>query len=407
MCRDRAAIERWIDISARAARDICAASLFVLAAVVSAVACPICFSGLVVTIGQQMDAADQVALAVPLPDGERLRVVAVVKGDLVVGATISEPVSRVKGTLAADAFVADPASRATAALPHGDKLILLMRNALGQRWSSVGAIDAEYAGWLRQLAATYRNDRPHSLPAWPRSTQTVSELTDDEWRERIALVAPYLENPEPLAADIAYGEISRAPYTVLRTLKQKLAATTVARWTDDPKLIARHPTYTLLLGIAGGPDQVPSLERRIDAAWTAHDATNLAAMLAADLELRGPSRVDSLEKRYFSDGNRTLPEIEAALLALSVQGGANGAIPRARVIMAYRAFIRERKAMAGFVASELADWEYWDATKDYVALLKSNAVKDPAAHFMIVNYLQRSPNPAAKAALRSLARERH
>jgi hypothetical protein len=316
-------------------------------------------------------------------------------------------VSRIKGTPAVAAFVADPASRATAALPDGDKPVLLMRNALGQRWSSAGAIDAEYACWLRQLAATYRSDRPHSVPAWPRSTQTVSELTDDEWRERIALVAPYLEDPEPLAADIAYGEISRAPYNVLRTLKQKLTATTVARWTDDPKLVARHPTYTLLLGIAGGPDQAPSLERRIDAAWMARDAKNLAAMLAADLELRGPSRVDSLEKRYFSDGNRTLPEIEAALLALSVQGGANGAIPRARVIAAYRSFMRERKAMAGFVASELADWEYWDATEDYVALLKSNAVKDPAAHFMIVNYLQRSPRPSAKAALRLLGKENH
>jgi hypothetical protein len=377
-----------------------------LAAIVSAAACPICFSGMVVTVGQQMDAADQVVLAVPQSDGEQFKIVAIVKGDFTVGAIISEPVSRVKGALAIDAFAADPVSRSTAALPHRDKPFLLMRNALGQRWSSAGAIDIENAGWLCRLAATYRSDRAHSRPAWPRSTQTVSELTDDEWRERIALVAPYLEKPEPLAADIAYGEISRTPYDVLRTLKEKLTATTVARWTDDPKLAARHPTYILLLGIVGGPDEAPSLERRIDAAWAAHDATNLAAMLAADLELRGPSRVDSLE-RYFSDGNRTLPEIEAALLALSVQGGANGAIPRARVIAAYRSFMRERKAMAGFVANELADWEYWDATEDYVALLKSNAVKDPAAHFMIVNYLQRSPSLAAKAALRLLARERY
>lgn len=400
-------IERWIDVSARALRAISAASLFMLAAIFSAAACPICFSGMVVTIGQQMDAADQVVLAVPLSDGEQFKVVAVVKGDFTVGATISEPVSRVKGALAIDAFVADPVSRSTAALAHRDKPFLLMRNALGQQWSGAGVIDIENAGWLRQLAATYRSDRAHSRPAWPRSTQTVSELTDEVWRERIALVAPYLENPEPLAADIAYGEISRAPYNVLRTLKEKLTATTVARWTDDPKLAARRPTYTLLLGIAGGPDEAPSLERRIDAAWAAHDATNLAAMLAADLELRGPSRVDSIEMRYFSDGNRTLPEIEAALLALSVHGAANVAVPRARVIAAYRAFMRERKPMAGFVANELADWEYWDATEDYVALLKSNAVKDPAAHFMIVNYLQRSPSLAAKAALRLLARERY
>jgi hypothetical protein len=87
-------------------------------------------------------------------------------------------------------------------------------------------------------------------------------------------------------------------------------------------------------------------------------------MLAADLELRGPSRVGWIEKVYFADNGRTMPEIEAALLALSVHGGADGAVSRERVIQAYRLFIKERKPMAGFVAQELADWEYWDATSD-------------------------------------------
>jgi hypothetical protein len=126
-------------------------------------------------------------------------------------------------------------------------------------------------------------------------------------------------------------------------------------------------------------------------------------MLAADLELRGPSRVGWIEQAYFADRTRTLPEIEAALLALGVHGGANAAVPRDRVIAAYRFFIRERKAMAGFVAQQLADWEYWDVTAEYVALLESDAVKDPASHFAVVNYLHRSPRAAAKAALQSIA----
>jgi hypothetical protein len=61
--------------------------------------------------------------------------------------------------------------------------------------------------------------------------------------------------------------------------------------------------------------------------------------------------------------------------------------------------------MAGFVAQELADWGYWDATSDYAALLKSDVLKDSASHFAVVNYLQRSPQAVAKAALRSLANQ--
>lgn len=59
--------------------------------------------------------------------------------------------------------------------------------------------------------------------------------------------------------------------------------------------------------------------------------------------------------------------------------------------------------MAGFVAPQLTDWEYWDATPDFVALLKENAIPDPASHFAVLTYLNRSPHLAAKAALESLA----
>jgi hypothetical protein len=362
-----------------------AAAAVVVGTVGDAAACQICFNGRVVTIGQQLDAADQAVLAVPLSDGKEFRVLAVVKGDLAIETLIAQPVFR------ADAAV------------KGGKPLLLLRNRLAQRWDRVGEIGIASADWLRQLAATYHGERAGASPAWPRSTVSGSELTDAEWHARVALVAPYLENPEPLAANIAHGEISRAPYGALRSLRSKLVATAISRWIDDPSLVARRSTYLLLLGIAGGADNAERLEQRIDAQWRSHDATDLAALLAAELELRGPQHVESIEKKYLVDRNRKLPEIEAARLALSVHGRVDAAVPRTRVIAAYRLFMRERKSMAGFVAQELADWGHWDATMNYVAILKSNVVKDPASHFMIVNYLRRSPDPAAKAALRSLA----
>lgn len=110
-------------------------------------------------------------------------------------------------------------------------------------------------------------------------------------------------------------------------------------------------------------------------------------MIGADLELRGPARVAWVESNYFADRQRTMPEIEAALLALNVQGNANQTIPRDRVIEAYRAFIKTRPAMAGFVASQLADWGCWAAAADYEALLKSGAIKDPASELAVLVYL--------------------
>jgi hypothetical protein len=226
-----------------------------------------------------------------------------------------------------------------------------------------------------------------------------SYLTDAEWRERVALVAPYLETPEPLAAEIAYGELIRAPYRAMRTLKPQLDAARISTWINDPKLASRRPVYTLLLGIAGGPEDAIEIERHIDQALLAGDATNLSAMLAADLELRGPSRLGWLKATYFADRQRTLPEIDAALLALSVHGEADVIVPRERVIEAYRYFIKVRKPMAAFVAMELANWEAWDATADYVEIIRLKAVKDPAGQFAILSYLKSSPLTAGQAAL--------
>ena len=85
-----------------------------------------------------------------------------------------------------------------------------------------------------------------------------------------------------------------------------------------------------------------------------------------------------------------MAEIEAALLALHVHGDADQTVPRTSVIQAYRVFIRERPPMAGFVAPQLADWNYWGAAPQYAALLKSKAISDPASEFAVLSYLQRA-----------------
>jgi hypothetical protein len=340
-----------------------------IVASVPALACSLCLGGAVFAPGLQLDAADQAVIAVPAAGGPQWRIVEVVKG-----------------RVTTDEVIAEPTDAAEEAAGRAGNAVLLLNHAQWPRWSAVGTIDARYAGWLRRLAATGpTTDRP-----------------DVDWRARVAIVAPYLEDPEPLAAALAYGELARAPYGALRPLKPRLEAGTILRWLDDPRLAARHPAYTLLLGIAGGPDDAARLEQQIDTAWASRDATNLGAMLAADLELRGPSRVTWVETRYLTDRHRTMPEIAAALQALSEHGDENGAVPRAQVIQAFLLFLRERPQMAGLVAEHFAEWEYWDAVAEYAALLTSNPQVDRASRRAIVSYLESCPRAEAKAALASL-----
>lgn len=353
------------------------AALLLVLASSTAAACPLCAEAArqFVTIGQQLDVADRVVLADPLPDGRRYRVVAVVKSDIPVGSLITEPVTAGDGSS-----------------PTGGGPFLLIDDPLAKGWDSLGTLPVRDATWLRELSATYgvKGERPQlSGPLTLGATFTLT-LSDTGWKQRLAFVLPHLESPDPLAAEIAWGELARAPYSTLQVANSHIEPAMVRRWLANSKLASRHAAYTLLLGFVGGPADASRLEQRLESSWRTHAVTNLSAMLAADLQLRGVARVDWVEAQYFADHGRTMEEIEATLLALHVHGDADRAIPRARVIRAYQRFIAEHPPMAGFVTPILADWNDWGAQPQLAALLKSNALTDPASRIAVESYLQRA-----------------
>jgi len=340
-------------------------SLFAVAlwcASAAGIACPLCMGAFQNSEAQQLVTAPHAVLAVPTTDPSRFRVIEVVKGERPPGGTVEGGYPR-NGHAFEDAR------------SGSGKALLLVRDDLLSTWTVLGAIGADHLDWLRKLAA--------GKPSAQRSR--------DDWRVRAALVLPYLESREPLAAEMAYDELTAAPYPTLRTLKSRLAAPAVRRWVTDPERLARQPLFLLLLGIAGDAQDAAWLEQRLQAAWTSGDATNVGPMIASDLELRGPSRMAWVDQKYMRDQRRSTRELEAALLALSVQGNANGVVPRERVIQSYRLFMNEHKDIAGFVAQDLAAWQYWDAVPDYIAIMKSDLRQQYPSRLAIVAYLRQSP----------------
>ena len=304
-------------------------------------------------------------LATPTTEAGRFRVVEVIRGKRPSTSTIEGGYPR-------------RAAAVTAELGKGEALLLVREDPL-PGWVVLGAIGIDQAGWLRKLAVGKQTE----------------EISAEAWRGRVALVVPQLESPQVLVAKIAHGELSAAPYAVMRSAKPRLDARKVRAWVADPQLAARQQLYVLLLGIAGDERDAVALEQRLDAAWKAGDATNLASMLTADLELRGPARVNWVEERYLSDRSRSATEVAAALLALSVQGQTNAAIPRARVIQAYRLYMKAHPENAGNVAPDLAAWRYWDAVPEYEALMKSGVRQQYPSMLAMLNYLRQSSESMA------------
>jgi len=333
------------------------AALLVFAGL-DAVACPLCMGAYQSSAGQKLVEMRRAVLASRTADGG-YRVVEVIKGERPTG-----------GSIAADVVSLKPATAGSTST------LLLVSNEGWSTWISVGAVPVAHAGMLRKIAAGKRS----------------TEMDADEWRQRVSRVLPYLENPEPLIAEIAYGELAAAPYRALLTAKPRLSAPAIRGWLADPKLAARQPNYLLLLGIAGDTRDALQIERRLDAALLAGDPTNVGSLIAADLQLSGSGRMAWVDERYLLDKKRSTLEVEAALLALSVHGSANTAISRERVIASYRRFMQARPDIAGYVARDFAAWDYWDAVPEYVALMKSNVRQQYPSRLAVAEYLRHSPN---------------
>lgn len=326
----------------------------------AALACVICAPSSSLTPAQQMINAQRVVVA--KPDGDKWKPVDTLKGPA--------------GPIPAGAVPA-PANP-----PPGPKAVVFVEDGLSGKWEVVGAVAAEHGEWLRKVAAQKR----------------TADMNDADWRERVAFHVPMLEHPEPLIAAIAYGEIARAPYPAMRTLQGRLDAKTLIGWLDDPSRASRKPLYTLLLGIAGGADANAWIGAQLAQAAKANDASNLAALLTADMELNGIARVGALETTYFGKpGERSPGEVQATLMALSVQGGTDARIPRRRVVNAYLVFARSGHPLAGYAAPDLTSWQIWEAASTYMNLLRSGVPQHPSSQVAILNFLAASPRADAKA----------
>lgn len=250
---------------------LAALAALVVAGAGPALGCAICLSAVSVSLAEEIDATDRAVLA--LPDGAGFRVLAVLKGDGAPGAFI-----------AADMLVPAPPP------PEGERALVLLHNAFAGTWKAIGAARPENAGWLREIASAppLEGDDDHAVVAGPSLDA------------RLALAAPRLEDADPIVAEIAHDQIARAPYAALAGLAERLDPAALRAFLDAPGTGARRASYILLLGLAGDDRDAAAIGDRLAVSRQRQDATDLAALLAADMELRGPGRVAWIEQTYLS-----------------------------------------------------------------------------------------------------------
>lgn len=253
--------------------------------------CALCLSAFELELNAQfLVHSQQAVLAVPDgPQGQqRYTVVAVIKQGPAAGGTVEGKVTRLGSPFAAG----------------GSASRLLLREEGWLMWVDLGPVQQQHAAWLRTVA----NFRPNA------------DLTEKERAQHVAFFLPALASAEPMVRTMATAEIGSAPYAAMRANRAAIDLALVRNRLAAPEYAKQRALYWLLLGFAGGTQDAALLDRELERAWKAHDTTDLGAMLAALIELRGNEGVARVERLYLRDAGRTPAERGAAELALREAG---------------------------------------------------------------------------------------
>ena len=241
------------------------------------------------------------------------------------------------------------------------------------------------------------------LPLTPRSAAYVRRLFEVEGDDaaRLRFVYEHLNDAETLLARDAYDEFALAPYETVRQIRDTIDRAQLLDWLDDPELTTdRRRLYYTLLGIVGGPEDLPRLERRLRSKQKSTRG-GLDALIACYLTLAGESGLSTVEELFLTDPTTPYSDTHAAILALRFHGTEGDVIARSRLSESM-ALVLDRETMADIVIPDLARWERWDLIDKMVELFESAEKDDNWVRVPVVNYLRACPLPEADEAIERL-----
>ena len=240
----------------------------------------------------------------------------------------------------------------------------------------------------------------------PRSRRYLADsmILPPQGPERLAYFQNYLEDPESLLGNDAFNEFAQAPYAQVQQLKGRMHRDTLIRRVQDPMIAPNHRRlYLTMLGVCGGPADLPVLEELIrndDPKFR----ISLDATVACYLTLKGADGLELVEDLFLKPKVKAeYSEVSSVIIALRFIGQQeHGPIPRARLIESLRLVLADPR-VADQALMDLARWQDWTVI-DRVAEMFKSTDKQTASFVRVpaINYLRACPLPRAKTLVEEL-----
>jgi hypothetical protein len=224
-------------------------------------------------------------------------------------------------------------------LANAELHVGLVRDVDSGKWRSLGVVGKAYESVIRRIVIL--------SPAWNEQANGG---------ERVEFFLTLFGHPDAAIRELAYLEMGRAPYSVIKKLGRVATREEFAAMLDDRQYMEWRALAILLLAQSETPEDRRYL---LDAFRTAEQfkiAKHLAAWTAAAIEIQGAEAIDFIEQRYFTGGDRSEEEISSVLRALSLHGTEGCVDHRDRIVASYGVLLQSYPQFAGRVAADLIAW---------------------------------------------------
>ena len=213
---------------------------------------------------------------------------------------------------------------------HLDRHVLLVQVSQHGPWQNLGSVSAEFEALVKRLLVVGMG--------W----QGVDAAT-----QRWEFFLPWFGHADERIRTLAYLEMGRAPYAVVRRLGRSLPREAYTPILEDRKYVEWWGLAILLLAQS---ESAADRQRILDSFQAAKQfglVTNLAAWAAASIELQGADAVSFIQRCYFRDPDRKRDELVEVVKAMSLHGTEGRTELRDQIVSSYDVLLDVHPQMIG------------------------------------------------------------
>ena len=205
--------------------------------------------------------------------------------------------------------------------------------------------------------------------------------------KRLAYFLKFLEFPDPIISNDAFGEFANAQYKDIEQLSSELPKEKVRGWIANPETQpTRLGLYGMMIGLCGNAEDAKMLEKKI-LVQTDEFRLGIDGLMGGYLLIMKDKGLDVLDEHKLANKKVPFSETFAAMQALRFMWtyGA-GKIAPERLQKSMRILL-DRPEMADLVIADLARWKDWTIQDKLMAKYGEGEYNIPSIKRAIVRYM--------------------